>query len=258
MKNISLLLILIPFVAVAQEMGTAGKRLQNENRRNVTTEENAKVNYHYRWETTYEAGYAEVFVRIPEMGRFTISLGEQEISNSNGMFRFFDVPALTQELSIWHGRKLLYRVTITPRDNTRLVLDFFSEKGLYLLEELELNDVRQVYGRQWNDVWNHSYGARTMRQGDFNTFFRMFKEQSFDDDKLRFFRTQKNVTAFTTQQIASMMENISFDNNRLILAKEAYTNVLDPENYYILHDNFSFKDTARKFSEFLERENSRR
>lgn len=258
MKNIYVLLFLIPFISTAQEIGSAGKWLQNENRRNVATEQNAKVNYHYRWEMNYDRGYAEVFVRIPEMGRFTVSLGEQEISNSNGMFRFFDVPALSQELSVWYGRKLLYRVTISPRDNTRLVLDFFSEKGLYLLEEMELSNVRQVYGRQWNDVWNNSYGIRTMHQGNFNTFFQMFKEQSFDDDKLRFFRMQRNSTAFTTQQIASMMECISFDDNRLILAKEAYMNVLDPENYYILHNHFSFKSTAREFSDFLERENNRR
>ncbi len=260
MKNISFyLLFLLPFVGVAQEIGGAGRWLKNENRRNMAMEENAQANYNYRWEITYDAGYAEVFIRIPEMGRFTISLGDQEISNSNGMFRFFDVSAQTQQLSIWRGRKLIYQVTINPLNNTRLILDFFSQRGLFLLEEVDLANVREVhYGSRWNDVWNHSYGTRPMHHSDFHSFYTMFKDQAFDDGKLRFFRMQKNVTAFTSDQIGQLMDCLSFDENRLALAKEAYENVIDPQNYYKLHEKFSFRSGAKDFAEFLERRNTRR
>lgn len=260
MKNIGLfLLFVVPFVGMAQEVGSAGRWLQNENRRNVAIDLGLNANCDYRWEMTYDAGYAEVFIRIPEMGRFTISLGEQEISSSSGMFRFFDVYAQNQELNIWYGRKLIYRVTINPRNNTRLVLDFFSQRGLFLLEEIDLNNVREVYyGRRWNDLWNSSYGTRTMSHNNFESFFSMFKNQSFDDGKLKFFRMQKNVTSFTTKQVADMMECMSFDNNRLILAKEAFHNVIDRENYYKLHKSFSFRSTANEFADFLENRNNNR
>lgn len=259
MKNIPFyLLFLLPLVGASQEIGSAGRWLKNENRRNAAMEENARADRSYRWEMTYDAGYAEVFIRIPEMGRFTISLGDQEISNNNGIFRFFDVPAQSQQLSISYGRKLIYRVTINPLNNTRLVLDFFSQQGLFLLEEVDLANVREVhYGSRWNDVWNHSYG-RPMRNNDFHSFYTMFKEQAFDDGKLRFFRMQKNITAFTTDQISELMDCLSFDKNRLTLAKEAYENVIDPQNYYKLHGKFSFRSGAKDFAEFLEERNNRR
>lgn len=258
MKNLSLLLIFASLTSTAQEVGSVGRWLENENRRNIATDCPMNTNLSYCWEMTYEAGYAEVFIRIPEMGRFTINLGDQEISNSNGMFRFFDVRSQTQELSIWQGRRLIYRVTISPRNNTRLVLDFFSQQGLYLLEEINLNNVSEVYyGTRWNDVWNNYYGRNTMNRSDFEPFFQMFKQQSFDDGKLKFFRIQKNVSAFTTEQIALMMECLSFDSNRLILAKEAFPYVTDIRNYYKLHNKFSFRSTADDFADFLEKSNRR-
>lgn len=251
-KIVFLSVILFNFIGFSQEIGSAGRLLQNENRRNVAVDKK-RVNFDYRWEYTYDEGYSEVFIRIPERGRFTISLGEQEITNSNGIFRFFDVPSRSQTLSIWEGRRLFYSVTIHPRNNVRMVLDFFTQRGLFLLEELIINDIREVhYGRNWNDVWNRSYrGVTTMRGNDFEIFYRMFKEQAFDKDKLNFFRMQKNSVAFTSAQVGILLKEFSFDDNRLQLAKEAYENVVDPENYYRLFDSFSFKSYSEKFSEFL-------
>ncbi|MDO5105877.1 DUF4476 domain-containing protein [Capnocytophaga sp.] len=254
MKNIFFSFIfLIPLLGIGQEIGSAGRWLKNETHRDMTAQHKAQTNYNYRWEITYDAGYAEVFIRIPEMGRFTISLGDQEISNSNGMFRFFDVPSHNQQLSIWQGAHLVYRVTIAPQNNTRWVLDFFSQRGLFLLEEINLNNVREIhYGRRWNDLWNHSYGMSTMHHSGFASFLKMYQNQPFDDDKLRFFRMQKNTTAFTTEQIGQLMEALSFDDNRFTLAKEAYETVLDPENYYLLHDKFSFRSGSKKLADFLQ------
>lgn len=246
--------------ATAQEIGSVGRWLQNENRRNASTDRYVLRSDDYRWVTTYDAGYAEVFVRIPERGRFTLSLGDQEITNSNGMFRFFDVSAQRQGLSIWNGRRLLYRVTLNPRNNSRLVLDFFSQRGLFLLEEIDLNNVREVhYGQSWNDVWNHSYETGySTRRIDFEYFLKAYEKQSFDSDKIDFFKMQKNTTTFTTAQIAQLMEDLIFDDNRLILAKEAYECVIDPQNYYQLIDCFSFRSNFEKLSDYIRNTRSRR
>lgn len=251
-KVVFLSVILFNFIGFSQEIGSAGRLLQNENRRNVAIDKK-RINFDYRWECTYDEGYSEVFIRIPERGRFTIALGEQEITNSNGIFRFFDVSSRPQPLNIWEGRRLLYSVTIHPRNNIRMVLDFFTQRGLFLLEELIINNIREVnYGRNWNDVWNRSYRrGNTMQGNDFEIFYQMFKRQTFDNEKLSFFRMQKNSTAFTSAQVALLLKEFSFDDNRLQLAKEAYENVLDPENYYRLFDSFSFKSYSEKFSDFL-------
>ena len=262
MKKLLLLCLgVLTSVSWAQEVGSAGRLLQNEYRQNKQARAvigRGGISVNIDWEYDYNGGYAEVFIRIPERDRFTVSIGDQEITSTTGMYRFFDVTAAPQPLSIWQGRTLIYRVTINPRNNTRMIMDFFSREGLYLLDEISLNNNQPSYhGRQWNDVWNRSYGggyggAPMMRQGDFNNFFKMYKDETFDKDKLAFFRAQKNIVSFTTEQIGELMEELSFDDNKLIIAQEAYPNVVDPQNYYQLQAKFTFPSGKKKLSEFLQ------
>ena len=261
MKKLLLLCLgALASVSWAQEVGSAGRLLQNEYRQNKQARSVigvSGISVNIDWEYDYNGGYAEVFIRIPERGRFTVSIGDQEITSTTGMYRFFDLTATPQPLSIWQGRTLIYRVTINPSDNTRMVMDFFSRDGLYLLDEISLNNNQPSYhGRQWNDVWNRSYGgyggAPMMRQSDFNNFFKMYKDETFDKDKLSFFRAQKNIVSFTTEQVGQLMEELSFDDNKLIIAQEAYPNVVDPQNYYQLQNKFTFSSGKKKLSEFLQ------
>ena len=261
MKKLLLLCLgALASVSWAQEVGSAGRLLQNEYRQNKQARAvigRGGISVNIDWEYDYNGGYAEVFIRIPERGRFTVSIGDQEITSTTGMYRFFDLTATPQPLSIWQGRTLIYRVTINPSDNTRMVMDFFSRDGLYLLDEINLNNNQPSYhGRQWNDVWNRSYGgyggAPMMRQSDFNNFFKMYKDETFDKDKLSFFRAQKNIVSFTTEQVGQLMEELSFDDNKLIIAQEAYPNVVDPQNYYQLQNKFTFSSGKKKLSEFLQ------
>ena len=257
MKKLLLLCLgALASVSWAQEVGSAGRLLQNEYRQNKQARAvigRGGISVNIDWEYDYNGGYAEVFIRIPERGRFTVSIGDQEITSTTGMYRFFDLTATPQPLSIWQGRTLIYRVTINPSDNTRMVMDFFSRDGLYLLDEISLNNNQPSYhGRQWNDVWNRSYGgyggAPMMRQSDFNNFFKMYKDETFDKDKLSFFRAQKNIVSFTTEQVGQL----SFDDNKFIIAQEAYPNVVDPQNYYQLQNKFTFSSGKKKLSEFLQ------
>ena len=269
MKKIMLTLLATASLSTwAQEVGAAGKLLQNEYRQNkqartVIGRGGVSVNIDYHWDYDYDAGYSEVFIRIPERDRFTVSIGDQEITNSTGMYRFFDVAAISQPLTIWQGRNLIYRVTIAPRNNTRMIMDFFSREGLYPLEEINLNNNQPSYqGRQWNDVWNRPYGQtragyaqhpypQPMSPAEFDKFFRMYKKETFDDDKISFFTVQQNTLLLTTDQVAQLMSAISFGDNKLTIAKQAYNRVVDPQNYYLLLDKFTFTTEKEAFKDFL-------
>ena len=266
-KALLILLGALSSAAWSQEVGAAGRLLQNEYQqqrqaRSVIGRGGISVNID--WDYDYNRGYAEVFIRIPERGRYTVSIGDQEITNANGMYRFFDLAAVSQPLSIWQGRNLIYRVTINPRDNTRMVMDFFSRQGLYLLDEINLSNNQPSYhGSQWNDVWNRAYGQAPayphggyqpmppMPASEFDKFAKMYKKQSFDDDKLSFFRAQKNMLMLSTEQVAQLVKPLAFGDNKLALAKEAYSRVVDPQNYYLLLDSFTFLSEKEEFKNFL-------
>ena len=290
-----LLAAFIAFQLNAQEAGKVGELLKNEAsksemaspkndafgrnnsqndnsgfRNNSGNIRNDSRNPNYNWNYNYNYGYAEIFIRIPEQGYFTVEIGEQRMSNATGKFRFFDLNSGNNTISIYDRNFLVYRTRINIRNNTRMVLDYFNYKGLYLLGTYNL---RNNYGDIWNDTWNNPYGnnngnswdpyddynsgynnnyGNVMNDRDFSSFLQMIKKQSFDDDKLAFLRSQLNRTSFTTAQVKSIMKQFSFDKNRLEFAKQAYKNCVDSRNYYQLYDVFDFQSYARELNKYIE------
>ncbi|MEG0925191.1 DUF4476 domain-containing protein [Chryseobacterium sp.] len=268
-------MLLIGISSFAQEAGKAGELLRNEasttemqtpngmNARNKTFERNSdrpsnKIKSpSYQWNKNY--GYAEVFLRIPEQGFFTVEVGDQMIANGSGKYRFFDLQSGRVPVSIYENGFLIYRTTLMLRNNGRMVLDFFTNEGLYLLDSYP---VQGQYGfNDWNDVWNNPYGnnsgnwnnvGNVMDNATFRQFFEMLKRnESFDDGKVAMINQQMRNTMFTAVQIRDLVKSLSFDKNKLALAKSMYRNCADKNKYFVVYDAFDFENSKRELMDFI-------
>lgn len=79
------------------------------------------------------------------------------------------------------------------------------------------------------------------------------KGESFDNSRLLLAR--QIVTArprFTSRQIRDMLRTFTFDNSRLELAKEGYAMVLDPENYFVVNEAFTFSSSGEALSKHIQ------
>jgi len=158
---------------------------------------------------------------------------------------------------------LLYRTTLNVRNNSRLVLDFFTDKGLYLLDSYPVQN--QSYGfSSWNDVWNNPYGsqggswnnsgnnANVMDSSFFSEFLDMLRKNAkFDDSRFSMIRQQMQTTMFTAQQISILVKEMSFDKNRLSLAKSMYAKCPDKQKYFLVYDAFDFESSKRELMDFI-------
>ena len=54
-------------------------------------------------------------------------------------------------------------------------------------------------------------------------------------------------------QVKEMMMLLSFETDRLDLAKYAYKKTLDPGNYYKLNDAFTFETSIDELNEYIEK-----
>ncbi|MDR6157190.1 hypothetical protein QF023_000706 [Chryseobacterium sp. SLBN-27] len=283
MKSICIsVLLLFAASSFAQEAGKAGELLKNEASKTEIGSSSSKRpdvksknpgfrksdnnglrtrNPQYQWNQEY--GYSEVFLRIPELGFFSVEIGDQFISNNSGKFRFFDLPAGRVPISIYESGYLLYRTTLNVRNNSRLVLDFFTNKGLYLLDSYPVQN--QSYGfNSWNDVWNNPYGnqggnwdnqddyAQVMDNRSFSEFLNVLrKNANFDESKLSMIRQQMRTTMFTAEQITVLVKEMSFDKNRLSLAKSMYTKCVDQERYFLVYDAFDFESSKKELMDYI-------
>ncbi|WP_185285950.1 DUF4476 domain-containing protein [Chryseobacterium indologenes] len=278
MKKIFISLMMIAAVTImAQEAGKAGELLRNEasatamrtpetpgmkNRsqdRNSLDPRNKNKNPGYQWNRNY--GYAEVFLRIPEQGFFTVEIGDQMMANSSGKYRFFDLQSGRMPISIYANGFLMYRTTLMLRNNNRMVLDFFTNEGLYLLDSYPVQG--QYSFNDWNDVWNNLYGnssgnwnnsGNVMDNGTFRQFFETLKrKESFDEGKIAMINQQMRTSMFTSAQIRDLVKSMSFDKNKLALAKSMYRNCVDTNKYFVVYDAFDFENSKRELMDYISR-----
>nr|WP_315034364.1 DUF4476 domain-containing protein [uncultured Chryseobacterium sp.] len=276
MKKIFIsLMFLVAATSFAQEAGKVGELLRNEaSTTEMRTSDNTKIknripdrntydprnkikNPTYQWDRNY--GYAEVFLRIPEQGFFTVEVGDQMIANGSGKYRFFDLQSGRMPISIYENGFLIYRTTLMLRNNNRMVLDFFTDQGLYLLDSYP---VQGQYGfSDWNDVWNNPYGnssgnwnnaGNVMDNNTFRQFFEMMqRKESFDDGKIAFINQQMRTSMFTAVQVRDLVKSISFDKNKLVLAKSMYHNCIDKNKYFLVYDAFDFENSKRELMDYI-------
>lgn len=283
MKKIFISLVLFTVInSFAQEAGKAGELLKNEasaaemqvsgnvktgNKALDYSKEDKRGNQNnssknktpnYQWNKNY--GYAEVFLRIPEQGFFTVEVDDQAISNGSGKYRFFDLQSGKTSVSIYENGFLIYRTTLMLRNNNRMILDFFTNNGLYLLDLYPVKN--QSYGfNDWNDVWNMPYGnhsgneynsGNVMDDSTFRQFFdRLQKNEKFDDGKLALINQQMKNSLFTSVQIRDLVKYMSFDNNKLALAKSMYRRCADKNRYFLVYDAFDFENSKKELMEFV-------
>ncbi|MDR0229368.1 MAG: DUF4476 domain-containing protein [Flavobacteriaceae bacterium] len=213
----------------------------------------------YNWNQSF--GYAEVFLRIPEGGYYTVEIGNQVISNGTGKFRFFDLNSGRMVISIYSRGYLVYRTQLNVRYDTRMVLDYFSSYGLYLLDSYPVRG-KQYGFNQWDDVWNNPYNngntpwneqvvypgnTVVMEPAAFNSFVDMLKKTaSFDKDKLNLINQQASVAMFTSLQIKTLLKTMTFDDYRVDAGKTLYYRCVDLANFYQVYESFDFDSGKKK------------
>lgn len=281
-KIITLFLLQCSFTVFAQQAGSSGELLKNQATtrelqqrpvapQNRETTNRPEVRYNnnsndrvsgrnqpkYSWHQNY--GYAEVFVRIPEGGYYTVEIEDQALSSATGKYRFFDLNSGNLQLAIYENNYLIYRTQLNVRNNTRLVLDFFSDYGLYLLDAYPVKG--QNYGvNEWDDLWNNSYHNsapvvikkdRVMEKFSFDNFIKQLKRSSFDKDKLAFVEQQTKTTDFTAQQIKTILSVFDFDDARLKAGKRLYDLCVDPSEFFIVYETFTFDRNKKELMNFV-------
>jgi len=285
-KIITLCLLTLSTLTFAQEAGKKGELLKNEasttemktqrstdlprstssnqsGNRSLTRSDNRNTKTRYNW--NQNTGYSEVFLRIPEYGYYTVEIDDQVISSSSGKYRFFDLKSGRMMISIYQDRYLVYRTSLNVRNNTRMVLDFFNNYGLYLLDSYRVQG--QMYGfNEWDDVWNNPYNnssnynnqpgynqsKEVMDNRSFDNFVQTLKRNAtFDKDKMAYIEQQVKSALFTSQQINTLLSAFSFDDTRLQAGKLLYDYCIDTKNFYMVYESFDFDKNKKELMNYV-------
>lgn len=84
----------------------------------------------------------------------------------------------------------------------------------------------------------------------FQTEFKKVKAHDFDEAKKSAIESLFS-KCLTSAQIKQLLQELSFEEDKLDLAKKAYKNVSDPSNFGIVKDVFDFDDSKKAIDELM-------
>jgi hypothetical protein len=97
----------------------------------------------------------------------------------------------------------------------------------------------------------YNLGPPMMDQGAFANARDAIKRQPFDDDRVRIAKQVVGANRISSAQARELVALMTFDDSKLDIAKFAYTRVVDPQNYYVVNDAFTFSSTIEDLDAYM-------
>lgn len=88
-------------------------------------------------------------------------------------------------------------------------------------------------------------------ENEFYEITRHLNNIHFDDDRVEYIKDKIDYNFFTSNQVSKLIEYLSFEDNRLSVAKYAYSKTIDPQNYELVYDELSFNSSKRNLDDFI-------
>ena len=190
------------------------------------------------------------------------------------------VQVFTQErFTDWRGifdrngrKQFLYNTTVNvkPRKEICITINRF---GQVKVEErkLKLKDLTDDWGRDrdrdrdrdwdydrnqdrdYNRDNDYDYTRSAMDARSFEMLKGALSRENFEKTRLEIAKQSIDRNNFSTMQVREMVLLFAFENNKLDLAKYAYSHTVDKNNYFQLYNVFSFNSSKDELAEYIRR-----
>ncbi len=117
-------------------------------------------------------------------------------------------------------------------------------------------DERKISSAWYDDDdcydWNHNTGYRqAMSVGEFSQLKQTICNSNFDNTKLVVAKQTISQNYFTAAQVKELVALFSFESSKLDIAKSAYRNSIDKNNYFIVSNEFAFSSSKEELARFI-------
>jgi hypothetical protein len=111
----------------------------------------------------------------------------------------------------------------------------------------------EYHGGNFNNNDQGMNGPCHITQREFENMLQTIRNESFDDTKITIIKNILKLNpCIRTQQLKEVIALLSFDANKLEIAKYAYEYTLDRENYYSIADSLTFSSSKEDLMKFIQ------
>jgi len=136
----------------------------------------------------------------------------------------------------------------------------YLRKGYYT--DVMINRFGRVYidSEKFETSYQHFPGSpvrnytvpRAIDGSNFNALVQVVKDESFDQTRVSILEQAIHSNHFETGQVRTLLSLITFESNRLALAKKFYPVTIDQQNFSQLYSVFTFSSSKEDLGQFLQ------
>lgn len=90
-----------------------------------------------------------------------------------------------------------------------------------------------------------------MNHGYFQQLKYSISNTAFDSDKLKIAKQGIAANGTSAQQVLELMELLTFESNKVKLAKFAYQYTFDKQNYFVVNNGFTYSSSIQELNKFV-------
>ena len=208
-------------------------------------------------------GNKELFIEVPEQGKVIVYVDDEIIGSSKSLFRFYDISSSNPTVTIMLNNKQIAKAKVQLKPNYRSILSYSRRSGIQVVKTLPIFNA----GNYALDDWNGTIGntpsrppravVRIMDEDSFNELHRIAQKEAFEDARIKVINTALSRNVISTNQLVSLLKTFAFEDNKLSLAKSAYSAIADKENFFKVTDVFTFTSKKEDLLDFIKLKSGR-
>lgn len=117
------------------------------------------------------------------------------------------------------------------------------------------NDDDDDWGVDNNDQYFDRDSRRAMDNNSFEQFKQSISNETFASSKIKMAKQVIGINYVTAAQVKEIVSLMSFDDNKLDIAKYAYDYTVDKGNYFLVNDAFSFSKSKEALMDYIKTRN---
>lgn len=208
----------------------------------------------------------ELFLEIPEQGKYSVYLNEESITSSKGRYRFYNVENSSPTLTILQNSKQLVRARIRVTANNRVIFTYSKSKGLTEIITLPLFQNKKYALDDWDGQLSNQPDRTSgpgrqdplvMNETSYQALLSMVKKQDFDETKFKTVKAALASNKVSAAQLTGLIKTLDFDAKRLELAKFAFDYVADKQNFFQVAQVFDFDSNKNELMDYVNKKSGR-
>lgn len=112
------------------------------------------------------------------------------------------------------------------------------------------DDRRDDRYEERDDIYNNRRG-RVWTQQDMSDLKKRVDDRMMDGEKQKLMQSVLQDRRYTTEQMRTMLNWLSFESTKVEIAKWGYDNVSDKQNYWKLESEFTFSSSKDEFNNYI-------